>query len=65
MDVRTQLTQLRGNLAYTQSALNSKLSEWERKEYTEQKEMLLQEIDRLEKYISENQAFFDRTPITP
>ena len=60
MDVLQQIEQIKGGLVYIESALCSKLSEWERKEYQQLKNDNLQELERLEKYVSENKAVFGR-----
>ena len=53
--MKNQLTQdllnAKGQLNYTNSALNSNLENWERKEFLQVKQMLLLEIESLENRI--------------
>jgi hypothetical protein len=50
--MKTQLTQdlksAKGQLSYTNNALASNLENWERKEYEQVKQMLIEEIESLE-----------------
>lgn len=53
--MKTQLIQdlasAKGQLNYTNEALNSNLEKWERKEFQEVKAMLIEEIESLENRI--------------
>jgi len=59
-----ELESLKGQIKYSNKALNSNLENWERKEYTQVKNDACNELDSLVSLINSNQDIFDSGILT-